>query len=186
MAPRVLKLGELSDLEGAHLGFSSWHTVTQEQVDQFADATGDHQWIHLDPDRAKQGPFGTSVAHGFLTLSMLPVLLEEIVAVESTSSVVNYGLNRARFPAPVPVGSQLRVGVVLEGHEELQGAHQLTFNCTFELAGSAKPPCVATIIFRYYVERPEVVAGVAGRAASSATNPAPAVARTTPATGAKK
>src|SRR2546430_3452399 len=101
----------LRDKTGQHLGYSDWHEVTQEQVNRFADATGDHQWIHVDVERAKQGPFGGPIAHGYLTLSMAPTLISDAVRVGGFKMGVNYGLNKLRFPAPVPVGSKLRAGV---------------------------------------------------------------------------
>src|SRR5579863_8885059 len=114
MSPAVVGPDELEAKVGCQLGYSGWHTVSQEQIDLFAEATGDHQWIHTDPERAKQGPFGTTVAHGYLTLSLLPVLMSEILSLEGPGFVVNYGLNRLRFPAPVPVGSKLRLGAGLD------------------------------------------------------------------------
>jgi acyl dehydratase len=150
MSPIVPSIDALRDKTGAHLGFSSWHEVSQHQIDLFAEATGDDQWIHTDPERAKDGPFGTTVAHGYLTLSLLPVLLAELLVVEGPRFVVNYGLNRVRFPAPVLVGSRLRLGATLDALEPVTGGHQVTFQCTFELEGSAKPCCVANVVFRYY------------------------------------
>src|SRR3954465_1079469 len=104
------KLSELPALVGQELGVSDWTTITQEQVDKFADATGDHQWIHVDPERAKQGPFGGPIAHGYLTLSLAPVLFGQVLRVDGISMGVNYGLNKVRFPAPVAVGSKVRMG----------------------------------------------------------------------------
>ena len=150
MSPTVSSIDELRDKVGTHLGFSGWHEVTQDQVNLFAQATGDDQWIHTDPGRAKEGPFGTTIAHGYLTLSLLPDLLGELLAVDGPRFVVNYGLNRVRFPAPVPVSSRLRLGAAVESLEAVQGGHQVTLNCTFELEGSTKPPCVADVLFRYY------------------------------------
>jgi acyl dehydratase len=135
---------------GDHFGFSDWHEITQQQVNLFADATGDHQWIHVDIERAKAGPFGAPIAHGYLTLSLTPMLLEEILRVSGISMAVNYGLNKLRFPAPVPVGSKLRAGAVLSGLEEVQGGVQVTWTLTFEVEGGSKPACVAEIVFRYY------------------------------------
>jgi acyl dehydratase len=137
-------------LVGQHLGYSNWHRVTQEQVNQFADATGDHQWIHVDVERAKTGPFGGPIAHGYLTLSMTPLLLREAIELRDIGMGVNYGLNRLRFPAPVPVGSQLRLGVELVGAEPLNGSVQVTFGLTYEVEGGTKPVCVAEIVFRYF------------------------------------
>ncbi len=116
----------------------------------FADASNDHQWIHVDPERAKAGPFGTTVAHGYFTLSLGPSLLAEILTVDVPRFAVNYGLNRVRFPAPVPLGSKLRCGASLESLEDVEGGCQVTLNLTFEVEGAAKPSCVAEIVFRYY------------------------------------
>lgn len=150
MSTITLDLDELKAKVGSHLGYSSWHTITQEQVNLFADATNDHQWIHVDPERAKAGPFGTTVAHGYFTLSLGPSLLAEVLAVDGPRFAVNYGLNRVRFPAPVPVGSKLRCGASLESVEDVEGGCQVTLKLTFEVEGAAKPSCVAEIVFRYY------------------------------------
>lgn len=135
---------------GEHLGYSDWREVTQKQVDLFADATGDYQWIHVDVERAKAGPFGGPIAHGYLTLSLTPVLLQEILEVEGVKMGINYGLNRLRFPAPVPVGSKVRAGATLAGVEDVAGSVQVTLSVTIEVEGSAKPACVAEVLFRYY------------------------------------
>ena len=135
---------------GEHLGYSEWHEVTQEQVNRFADATWDHQWIHVDIERAKAGPFGGPIAHGYLTLSLVPAMLQEIFDVIGTSMSINYGLNKLRFPAPVPVGSQLRAGATLSQLEEVSGGVQVTITVTFEVEGGTKPVCVAEVVFRYY------------------------------------
>jgi acyl dehydratase len=151
MSTITLDLDELKAKVGTHLGYSNWHTVTQEEVNLFADATNDHQWIHVDPERAKAGPFGTTIAHGYFTLSLGPSLLGEIVSVEGARMGVNYGLNRVRFPAPVPVGSKLRCGASLEEVVAFEGGLQVTLKLTFEVEGSSKPSCVADVLFRYYV-----------------------------------
>jgi len=136
---------------GDHLGFSDWHEVTQAQVDLFADATGDHQWIHVDPERARrESPFGGPIAHGYLTLALGPVLLGEVTTVSGVSMAVNYGCNKVRFPAPVPVGSRLRLGATLASVEEIAGGAQAVMTLTFEVDGQAKPSCVAEVVFRYY------------------------------------
>jgi len=149
-AQQVLGLGDLSALAGERIGVSRWHTISQDQVDLFADATGDRQWIHVDPERARSGPFGTTVAHGYLTLSLAPVLLWDILEVTGASQVINYGIGRARFPSPVPVGSRLRMALDLTAVEQVKTAVQTTFGLTFEVEGSEKPACVAEIVFRYY------------------------------------
>jgi acyl dehydratase len=136
---------------GDHLGYSEWKVVTQEQVNLFADATGDHQWIHVDIDRAKAGPFGSPIAHGYLTLSLTPALLSEVMNVSGISMGVNYGIDKLRFPSPVPVGSKLRAGVQLASLEDVTGGAQVKLVVTYEVEGSSKPACVAEIIFRYYL-----------------------------------
>ncbi|MEU2253504.1 MaoC family dehydratase [Nocardia xishanensis] len=139
----------LADMEkaiGTHLGYSDWHTVTQEQIDRFADATGDHQWIHVDPVKAAAGPFGTTVAHGFLTLSLIPMLTQQIYTVEGLSMGVNYGANKVRFPAPVPVGSRLRAGAELISLAPGTLGYQAVTRVTVEIDGAAKPACVAETV----------------------------------------
>lgn len=143
-------IGDLETRVGNHLGYSDWHQVTQEQVNLFAEATGDHQWIHVDVERAKGGPFGGPIAHGYLTLSMAPVLMEELVAVNGVAMGVNYGLNKLRFPSPVLVGSRVRLGAQLATVEPITGGAQATYELTFETEGGTKPACVAEAVFRYY------------------------------------
>ncbi|MDQ1395362.1 MAG: hypothetical protein QOG64_621 [Acidimicrobiaceae bacterium] len=144
-------IDELKAKVGEHLGFSDWHEITQDQVNLFADATGDHQWIHVDPERAKAGPFGGPIAHGYLTLSLAPLLMAEAFRVDGIAMGVNYGLNKLRFPAPVPVGSKVRLGASLVGVEDIQGGAQMTVDMTIEVEGKDKPSCVAQGVFRYYV-----------------------------------
>jgi acyl dehydratase len=137
---------ELTKAAGEHLGYSEWHTITQEQVNQFADATGDHQWIHVDAERAQAGPFGGTIAHGYLTLSLVPMLAKEIYRVDGLSMGVNYGTNKVRFPAPVRVGSQVRAGAELvEVTPASQGA-QAVVRVTIECDGVDKPACVAETV----------------------------------------
>jgi acyl dehydratase len=136
MAEQTLKRDELRGHVGQRLGASSWHEVTQEQVGMFADATGDHQWIHTDPERAAAGPFGGPLAHGFLTLSLAPMLVAEVLEVSDASVTINYGLNRVRFPAPLPVGSRVRADVRCAAVEDVPGGQQVTFTVTFEREGS--------------------------------------------------
>jgi acyl dehydratase len=143
-------IAELKDLVGQEIGVSDWITVTQERIQLFADATNDHQWIHLDAERAKAGPFGTTIAHGFLTLSLLPEMAASAFAVSETRMGVNYGLNKVRFPAPVPSGSRLRGRFKLIGYEPLEGGAQLTVQVTMEREGSEKPVCIAESIGRRY------------------------------------
>ena len=146
----TLQFETIKEHIGEHLGYSGYHTVTQEQVIKFADATGDHQWIHLDVERAKAGPFGGPIAHGYLTLSLAPVLLAQVLKVEGVTMGVNYGANKVRFPSPVQVGSNLRVGAELVKVEDVAGGLQVTVEATFECEGAAKPSCVAELVFRYY------------------------------------
>jgi acyl dehydratase len=137
---------------GDHLGYSDWHEVTQDQVNLFADATGDHQWIHIDPERAaKESPFGGPIAHGYLTISLAPKLLPQVVQVQGISMGVNYGINKLRFPSPVPVGGKLRAGASLVDVEDIAGGAQVTMDVTFEVEGKDKPACVAQVVYRYYV-----------------------------------
>jgi acyl dehydratase len=140
----------LRDKTGQHLGYSDWHQVTQEQVNRFADATGDHQWIHVDVERAKSGPFGGPIAHGYLTLSLAPALLGEVMRVEGFQMGVNLGCNKVRFPSPVPVGSKVRMGVQLAGVEDVSGGVQYILDLTFEVEGKDKPACVAQVVYRAY------------------------------------
>jgi acyl dehydratase len=135
---------------GEHLGYSDWVEITQDQVNRFADATGDHQWIHVDVERAKAGPFGGPIAHGYLTLALGPGLLPTVIEVRGISMGVNYGANKIRFPSPVPVGSKLRLGVKLLGVEDVAGGAQGTMELTFEVDGAPKPSCVAEVLYRYY------------------------------------
>ncbi len=146
----TIAFADLSAQVGEHLGYSEYHHVTQEQVNLFAEATGDHQWIHIDVERAKAGPFGGPIAHGYLTLSLAPVLLAQAFQVTGVQMGVNYGANKIRFPAPVPVGSKVRLGAKLLGVEDVTGGKQVTIEATFEIEGAAKPSCVAELLFRYY------------------------------------
>jgi acyl dehydratase len=152
MTTIVQGIDGLRDLVGQHLGYSDYTEVTQEQVNTFADATGDHQWIHVDVERAKaESPFGGPIAHGYLTLSMGPRLLPQVIAVNGISMAVNYGCNKVRFPSPVPVGSKVRAGAELVSIEDVAGGAQVTMNVTFEVEGAPKPSCVAEVVYRYYV-----------------------------------
>ena len=144
-------LAELPPLIGQTVATSDWITITQEQVNLFAQATGDHQWIHVDVERAKAGPFGGPIAHGFLTLSLLPRFFDAALTVVQTRMGVNYGLNKVRFIAPVPVGSRLRARMKLLACDSIdQGGMQLTWEVTVEREGTAKPVCVAESIARHY------------------------------------
>jgi acyl dehydratase len=144
-------LSDLQALVGQQVASSDWISVDQQRIDQFAQATGDHQWIHVDPVRAAAGPFGTTIAHGFLTLSLLPEMSASAFGVRDARMGVNYGLNRVRFPAPVPSGSRLRGHFKLLNYEPLDGGAQLTVEVTMEREGSTKPVCVAESLARRYV-----------------------------------
>lgn len=149
--PRRLRLDELEGLVSSPLPESGWRVVTQEAVNAFAEATGDRQWIHVDPERAAAGPFGTTIAHGYLTLSLGPALLDEILLVEDASLVLNYGLNRVRFPSPVPVGSRVRARATLAAAARFDGGVQVMLELTFEVEDREKPACVAEAVLRYYL-----------------------------------
>jgi acyl dehydratase len=139
----------IADLEkavGTHLGHSEWHTVNQDQIDAFAAATGDHQWIHVDPAKAAEGPFGSTVAHGFLTLSLVPMLTWQVYKVEGVKMAVNYGADKLRFPSPVPVGSHVRAAVELTSVTPNKLGYQVGTRVTIELDGSDKPACVADML----------------------------------------
>ncbi|WP_433193680.1 MaoC family dehydratase [Nocardia sp. CA-107356] len=136
-------IGELEQAVGTHLGYSEWHTVTQEQIDLFAEATGDHQWIHVDPERAAQGPFGTTIAHGYLTLSLLPLLVSQVYRVDGLKMGINYGCNKVRFPSPVPSGSRVRASVELAEIKPTGAGFQVMARVTIERDGGDKPACVA-------------------------------------------
>ena len=144
-------LGELTALVGQDVAVSEWTTVTQQQVNLFAEATGDHQWIHVDPERAKNGPFGAPIAHGYLTLSLLPLLFASAMKVENTRMGVNYGLNKVRFITPVPVGSRVRAHLKLLASDPIPGdGVQQTWEVTVELEGAPKPACVAESLVRRF------------------------------------
>ena len=144
-------LASLKARVGEELAVGEWLTVDQAMIDKFADATGDHQWIHIDRERAAEGPFGTTIAHGFLTLSLLPKLAESALKVDDVRMGVNYGLNRVRFPAPVPSGSRIRARMKLLSYDPLDGGAQLVMEVTMERDGSDKPVCVAETVSRRYL-----------------------------------
>jgi acyl dehydratase len=142
----------VQSLVGQHLGWSDWVTITQEQVNQFADATGDHQWIHVDPERAtKESPFGGPIAHGYLTLSLVPDLLPQIVEITGFRMGVNYGTEKVRFPSPVPVGSRVRAGATLASATPFDGGIAMNMDVTVEVEGASKPSMVATVVYRRYL-----------------------------------
>jgi acyl dehydratase len=143
-------LTDLQPLVGQEIGVGDWVVVDQQRIDRFAEATGDDQWIHVDPERATSGPFGATIAHGFLTLSLLPLLTAEALDFGDVRMGVNYGLNRVRFPAPVKVGSRVRARLRLLSYEAIEGGAQLVVEATVELEGSAKPACVAETVSRRF------------------------------------
>jgi acyl dehydratase len=147
---RVNGIEELKEYVGKELGTSSWFEVSQERIGTFADATDDHQWIHVDVERAKSGPFGGPIAHGFLTLSLLIPLFDEVLQVDGVAMGINYGLNKVRFPAPVPAGSRIRMTATLAELEEIAGGAQAVVDCVIEVEGGTKPVCVAQPVYRFY------------------------------------
>ena len=151
MSTTSTTLAELPGLKGSELGTSDWVEVTQERVNLFADSTGDHQWIHVDVDRAnRESPFGGPIGHGYLTLSLLIPMWSQVLVVTDVTMAVNYGLNKVRFPAPVPVGSKLRLTATLKDVEEVAGGLQITATAVIEREGSDKPVCVAESLSRRY------------------------------------
>ncbi|MGW0561510.1 MaoC family dehydratase [Streptomyces sp. NPDC003016] len=142
---------ELKALAGTDLGRTGWLEITQSRVNTFADATGDHQWIHTDPDKAKDGPFGGPIAHGYLTLSLIIPLFNELLEITGISMSVNYGLEKVRFPSPVPVGAKVRLHGTVDAVEEVKGnGVQMRLTFTVEVDGSDKPACVAQAVYRHY------------------------------------
>jgi acyl dehydratase len=144
-------MSDFRDLVGQELGPTEWIEITQERIDAFADATDDHQWIHVDRERAAAGPFGTTIAHGYLTLSLCaPLLADALAGVGGSAMGINYGTNKVRFPAPVPSGSRVRARVTVASVEEVQGGEQVVLNTTIEREGGEKPACVAEVVIRRY------------------------------------
>ena len=156
-APTLIDLSDLASHAARSLGTSSWRTVAQEDIDAFARLSGDEQWIHIDPERAKTGPFNATIAHGYFTLSLSTAFLYELVEVTGAALILNYGSNRVRYPAPVPVGSRVRAAIDIAEVDAIPGGVQVVYRLTYELDGEPKPACVADIVFRYYT-------GVPGRA----------------------
>ena len=149
---RALQATELKDLVGQEIGTSSWVKIEQERIDRFAEATGDYQWIHVDPERAKDGPFGSTIAHGYLTLSLIPALGWEVYTIEGARLSVNYGLNKLRFITPVKVGSRVRAHLTLAAVDEVSGdALQVATTVVMELEGAEKPAAVAETLARIYL-----------------------------------
>ncbi|GAA1595670.1 MaoC family dehydratase [Actinoplanes couchii] len=150
MTTIVNGLEGLKALAGTDLGHGPWLEITQERVDTFADATGDHQWIHVDVERAKNGPFGAPIAHGYLTLSLVIPLFGQLLQVEGVTMGVNYGLDKVRFPSPVPVGARIRMSATVVSVDEVPGGLQGTFDFVVEIEGAPKPACVARPVYRWY------------------------------------
>jgi acyl dehydratase len=149
MTTRLSSPQDLLTLAGTQLGTTGWHEITQEQVNLFADATGDHQWIHVDPGRAKAGPFGGTIAHGFLTVSLGPGLLADVLHIDNVNEVLNYGINKVRFPAPVPVGAKVRAGLRLVLAGQCARGVEAIFELRYEVEGTDRPPCVAELVYLY-------------------------------------
>jgi acyl dehydratase len=143
-------IDELKTRAGEDLGVSDWHEVTQAEIDTFAEATGDHQWIHVDPERARDTPFGGTIAHGYYTLALASRFMEDLMRVDGMAMMINYGLNKVRFPAPLPVGDRVRMHMRLTAVDDVAGGAQLTTMLTFEREGSEKPVCVAESVSRAY------------------------------------
>jgi acyl dehydratase len=151
MPPREVALTELKSLVGQDIGDSPWHDVTQNEINAFADATHDHQWIHVDIERAKKdSPFGGPIAHGYYTLSIVPYLIEQIWIITGISAALNYGLNRLRFPAPVPIGKRVRLHMKLNEATDIPGGIQITVALTIYVEGATKPSLIAEGLYRYY------------------------------------
>lgn len=149
MARTVGSISEVVGLVGEDLGESDWVEITQERINTFADATDDHQWIHCDLDRAAAGPFGTTIAHGYLTLSLVIPMLEQVLTIENKTTSINYGLEKVRFTAPVPVGSRIRLKTSMLAASEVPSGVQVTLNCVIEIEGQERPACVATVVHRH-------------------------------------
>jgi len=143
-------LADLKQAVGEHLGYSDWRSVSQEQVNAFADATGDHQWIHVDPAAAAHGPFGTTIAHGYLMLSLIPLLAAEVYQVNGVRMGINYGLNKVRFPSPLPTGSSVRAGIRVLSAEDIPGGVHVVNEVSIERENGEKPCCVAETVVRFY------------------------------------
>lgn len=150
---KTVKYAELLGMEGADLGHSEYVTVTQEMINTFADATNDHNWIHIDPERAKTGPFGVPIAHGFLSLSLVIPMWSELLDATDVDTKVNYGLDKVRFIAPVPVNSRIRMHAVIDSITEVKGGVQLAVTQTVEVEGSEKPAVIAEGLYRFYAPR---------------------------------
>jgi acyl dehydratase len=152
MTRTIARLAQLAEMVGEEVGASAWMEIAQARVNTFADATDDHQWIHIDPERAaRDSPFGGPIAHGFLTLSLLPGMLETAMRIEDVSMVINYGLNKVRFTAPVPVGGRVRARFTLHSAEKIEHGYQLCWNAVIDIENAPKPACVAELVVRCFV-----------------------------------
>ena len=149
MTTHLTEPTQLLELTGQNVGTTDWYEITQAQVNRFADATGDHQWIHTDPERAAQGPFGGTIAHGYLTLSLMPQILGEVLTVDNVTAALNYGVNKVRFPSPVPVGSKLRATVTVTAARKKPTGIEVVFGLTYEVDGASRPACVADVAVLY-------------------------------------
>ena len=151
MEPRTVELKELRTMIGQELGVSGWHLVTQEEINRFADATHDHQWIHVDAERAeRESPFGAAIAHGYYTLALVPYLLSQAFTVTGIRLGVNYGLDRLRFPAPLKIGQSVRARALVQNVEDVAGGVQVLLQVTWEAKESRRPVCIADLVYRYY------------------------------------
>jgi acyl dehydratase len=148
--PDAVHVTDLPTLKGKDIGHSRWVEITQDQISTFARLTGDEQWIHVDAERAAEGRFGSTIAHGFFVLSLSTGFVYELLEVSGTTQILNYGLNRVRFPSPTPVGSRVRMGLRVADVADVSGGYQVTFGLTFERDGQEKPVCAAELLFRYY------------------------------------
>lgn len=149
MSVVVGSAAEAMNLVGTDLGYSSWIEIAQDRIDTFADATDDHQWIHTDVDRAAAGPFGTTIAHGYLTLSLVIPMMEQVLVIENKTTSINYGLDKVRFTSPVPSGSKVRLHATVQDATEVPSGVQLTLDCKIEIDGQERPACVATVLARH-------------------------------------
>ncbi|HHX85619.1 MAG TPA: MaoC family dehydratase [Actinomycetales bacterium] len=152
MSARQVSMKDVPSLQGESLGVSSAVEVSQERINQFAEATGDHQWIHVDVEKAKESPFGGTIAHGYLTLSLVSAAMFELIEVPDADQIINYGLDKVRFMSPVPAGSSIEASAVVRAVDECKGGYQVTVDCQLRIPGAERPACVAAILFRYLGE----------------------------------
>ena len=148
-ADSTLSFDDLPNAVGRTFGPTDWLTIEQSRIDQFAEATGDHQWIHVDPERAKEGPFGATIAHGYLTLSLAPAVISQVLEIRELTAALNYGLNKVRFPSPIRVGAQIRAAVTVMSAQQKSSGVESVFTLTYEIDGEDRPACVADVIVLY-------------------------------------